>query len=194
MKPRNIYIVGFMGTGKSTIGKELAQEMGRKFLDMDVVLEKRFGKSINEIFNEKGEDFFREEEKKLAFELADTYNQVIATGGGTITIEGVKELFSRTGILICLFADKSNLISRLQRTDKRPMLKGDSLETRIDALMDERREIYEKIPFRVNTTNLSPKEAAKKIVNLFGLRQRALDQLQNQYIIIGESSEYNEEK
>jgi shikimate kinase len=181
---KNIYLVGFMGTGKSTIGKELARVMGRKFLDMDVMLEKRFGKTINEIFNEKGEDFFRVEEKKLAFELAETHNQVIATGGGTIIIDEVREIFSKTGILICLFADKNNLISRLQRTDKRPMLKGDSLENKIETLMEERREIYEKVPLRVNTTNLSPKEAANKIADLLTKMKRIHDQLHNQYIII----------
>jgi shikimate kinase len=181
---KNIYIVGFMGTGKSTIGKELARLLGRRFLDMDAMLEKSLGMTINEIFEREGEEFFRAEEKKLAFELIKTNNQVISTGGGTINDEDVREAFSKNGIMICLFADRDNLISRLQRTDKRPLLKGDSLEKRVNKLMNERMEIYDKIPLRVNTTNLSPKEAAAKIVDLFKIRQKILDQLQNQYIII----------
>lgn len=181
---KNIYLVGFMGTGKSTIGKELARLIGRKFIDMDEMIEKRLGMSINEIFEKKGETFFREEEKKLAVELSDTNNRIIATGGGTINDKETRELFSQTGILICLIADKGNLVTRLKRTDKRPMLRGEKMEEKVSDLLDERKEIYEKIPLKVNTTNLSPKEAAIKIVNLFKVRQKILDQLQNQYIVI----------
>jgi len=184
MKKQNIYLVGFMGTGKSTIGKELAQRLGRKFLDMDQVLEKRLGMTISEIFEKKGQAFFRAEEKKLAFELVQTGNQVISTGGGTIADEDVKEAFRRSGLLICLFADKDNLISRLQRTDKRPLLKGESIEKRVETLLAERKELYDKIPFKVNTTNLSPKEAAAKIVNLLRILKTKLDQIHDQYIII----------
>ncbi|MDQ7822418.1 MAG: shikimate kinase [Candidatus Eremiobacteraeota bacterium] len=181
---KNIYLVGFMGTGKSTIGKELARLTGRKFIDMDLMLEKRLGMTIGEVFEAKGELFFRAEEKKLAFELAETHNRVIATGGGTILDEDIKATFASHGIMICLITDRGNLISRLNRTDKRPLLKGEALEERVARLMEERKDIYDKIPLKVDTTNLSPKEAAEKIVNLFKIRQKILDQLQNQYIII----------
>jgi shikimate kinase len=182
---KNIFIVGFMGTGKSTIGRELARLLGRQFLDMDVMVEKRFGMSVNQIFSEKGEEFFRQEEKKLAFELSLTNNKVIATGGGTIMDEDVRATFAQKGILICLFTDKHHLITRLTRTDKRPLLKGD-VENKVDRLLEERREIYDSIPLKVNTTNLSPKEAARKIVDLFHARQKVLDQLRDQYITIGD--------
>jgi len=184
MKKQNIYLVGFMGTGKSTIGKELARLLGRKFLDMDLVIERRLGMTVSEIFEKRGQEFFREEEKKLAFELVQAGNQVISTGGGTIANEDIKAAFKRSGLLICLFAEKNNLISRLQRTDKRPLLKGESIEKRVETLLEERKELYDKIPFRVNTTNLSPKEAAVKIVNLLKILKTKLDQIHDQYIII----------
>ncbi len=181
---KNYYLVGFMGTGKSTIGKELATRLGRKFLDMDQLLEKRLGMTVSEIFEKRGQEFFRAEEKKLAFELVQTSNHVIATGGGAIADEDVKAALQRSGILICLFADKDNLISRLQRTDKRPLLKGESIEKKVEMLLEDRKAIYDKIPLRVNTTNLSPKEAADKIVNLIKVMKKKLDQLHDQYIII----------
>lgn len=187
----NIYIVGFMGTGKSTVGKELARNMGRKFLDMDQLIESRIGKSIPEIFSERGEAYFRQEEKKLAYEIAMTNNKVVATGGGTILDEDVRALFSDNGILICLFTSSENLISRLSRTDKRPLLRDD-LENKVKRLIEERKEIYDRIPLKVDTTNLSPKEAANKIVDLFRLRQKALDQLRDQYITISREEPSNE--
>lgn len=172
-----------MGTGKSTIGKELARLLGRQFLDMDQLLEKRLGMTIKDVFGERGEEFFRREEKKLAFEIAKTNNKVIATGGGTIIDEDIRASFSQNGILICLFTDKDSLITRLKRTDKRPMLKGD-VERKVERLLEERKEIYDNIPLKVDTTNLSPKDAAEKIVDLFKVRQKVLDQLRDQYITI----------
>ncbi|MHB2019269.1 MAG: shikimate kinase [Candidatus Xenobia bacterium] len=181
---RNIYLAGFMGTGKSTIGKELARLLGRKFIDTDIALEQKFSMTVNEIFATHGEDFFRDEEKKLALDLAATNNKVVATGGGTILEPEVREAFARTGLMICLFTNREELVKRLERTSKRPLLKGSSVEERVEELMRQRAEVYEKIGIRINTTDLTPQEAARKIQDLLKTRQRILDQLQSQYIII----------
>ena len=181
---RNVYLAGFMGTGKSTIGKELAKLLGRKFIDVDDAMEKRFGMTVNEIFASHGEEFFRVEEKKLALELAESHNRVVATGGGTILDPDVREAFHNTGLMICLFTTKDELVKRLERTSKRPLLKGSSVQERVEELMRQREEIYAKISIRVNTTNLTPQEAARKIVDLLRTRQRILDKLQSQYIVI----------
>src|SRR5437879_3997154 len=108
-----------MGTGKSTIGKELAKLLGRKFIDVDDAVERKFGMTVNEIFAQKGEEFFRDEEKKLALELSESHNRVVATGGGTILDSDVRAAFGRTGLMICLFTNKDELVKRLERTSKR---------------------------------------------------------------------------
>lgn len=175
-----------MGTGKTTVGRELARFMGRKFVDMDVLLEKRMKKSINEIFKEKGEKYFREQEEKLARELSQKSNRVIATGGGTILNDKIRNLFADTGLIICLVADKEELINRLRRTDKRPLLRGDpeKLAKKVEKLLEDRKNVYFRIPIRLDTTNLTPPEAARKIIDTLKMRIKILDKLHDQYIYI----------
>jgi len=180
---RNIYLVGFMGTGKSTIGKELAKLLGRKFLDMDLLLEQRLGFSIAEIFAKYGEKYFRAEERKLAFELAEESDKVVATGGGTVMDPDVLKAFKQQGVVICLLVEKELLIARLGKIEKRPMLQ-DKPKEEIEELMLKRKAVYDKIPIKVDTTNLTPPQAAKKILDVFKLYQKTLDRLQDQYIWI----------
>jgi shikimate kinase len=180
----NIYLVGFMGSGKSTVGRELARFLGRQFVDMDNLIEKRLGLTVNEIFAARGEEFFRAEEKKLALELAASTNKVVATGGGTLLDQEVAETLKRSGLVICLFAGKDELAERLRRTDKRPVLSGGDFDEKMNSLLRRRAEIYEKFSIRVDTTNLTPQEAARKIISLLRIRQTILDRLQSQYIVI----------
>ena len=183
---KNIYLIGFMGTGKSTIGKELGRFLGKKFVDIDNMIEKEMGMSVSEIFKEHGEDFFRQKEWETAKTLSQETGRVIATGGGTVLNPKIRQLFIDTGLLICLFTDKDQLIERLKRTDKRPLLKEgkEEFEDKVDRLMEERRNIYHCSAIRVNTTNLTPQEAAKKIIDTLKTYQRILDKLHNQYILI----------
>ena len=183
---RNIYLVGFMGTGKSTVGRELARFMGRKFVDMDVVVQRRLGKSVNQIFEEHGEEYFREKELEVATELSKQSNRVIATGGGTILNDEIRNMFADTGLIICLVADKDELIARLKRTDKRPLLRGDrdKFVEKVERLLEDRKNVYFRIPIRLDTTNLTPQEAARKIIDTLKMKIRILDQLHDQYIYI----------
>lgn len=183
---RNIYLVGFMGTGKSTIGRELARFMGKKFIDMDVLLEKKLGKTVSQIFDEHGEEFFRKKEWEAAVELSEQQNRVIATGGGTILNDNIRELFAKTGVIICLTADMGQLLKRLKRTDKRPLLRGEPEEVaqKVQRLLDDRKNVYSRFSIRVDTTNMTPQEAARKIIDILKMKIRILDQLHNQYIFI----------
>ncbi len=178
----NIYLVGFMGTGKSTIGKELARLMGRKFIDTDQEIEKKLGISIQDIFARYGEPYFRKEEKKLAQELASDNNKVIATGGGTILDPDIFEWFEQSGILICLYTDQNKLLNRLTRIDKRPLLKDDdrSLSDKVEELMRQRQSVYSKVKLRLNTTNLTPLMAARKIHTLIKGYGKNLSDLRDQ--------------
>ena len=166
MPRNNLYLVGFMGTGKMTIGRELAKVMGRKFLDTDQVLEKRFGKSVNQIFADEGEKVFRDAERALALELAETENKVVGTGGGTIMDPISLEAFQKSGLLLRLYTRETNLINRLKRTSKRPLLKGETpeeVEEKIKQLLAEREQVYGKINLRLETTDLTPLIAARKV-------------------------------
>lgn len=162
----NLYLVGFMGTGKTTIGRELAKTMGRKFLDTDHVLEKRFGKSMNDIFAEDGEAAFRIAERELSIELSQTENKVVGTGGGTIMDPVSLQAFQRSGLLLRLYTQQTNLMGRLKRTSKRPLLAAETpeeVEEKIKRLMSEREETYAKINLRLETTHLTPLIAARKV-------------------------------
>lgn len=170
-----------MGTGKTTIGRELAKVMGRKFLDVDLELERRLGMTVNEIFDTHGEEFFRQREKELAVEIAGLTNRVIATGGGTIMDPDTYQLFHQNGMLICLYTRQEDLVGRLERTDKRPMLRG-VVKDNVERLMEERKRVYDQVKIRINTTHLTPMTAARKIHELLGQRHKILDELSTRYI------------
>jgi shikimate kinase len=177
---QNVYLVGFMGTGKTTIGRELARLMGRKFIDIDQEIEKRFGMAVSEIFAQHGEQAFRSAEEEVAFELAACTNRIIATGGGTILNPRIYAEFERSGMLVCLYTQKDDLVDRLQRTDKRPLLKGqteDEVRRRVERLLEERKVAYDKVGVRVDTTNLTPLSAARKIHDVVAVRQRVREAL-----------------
>ena len=155
-----------MGTGKTTIGRELAKAMGRKFLDTDHVLEERFGKTVNEIFADEGEAVFRAAEQALSLELAASENKVVATGGGTVVNPVNFDAFAGRGLLLRLYTREGNLIGRLHRTAKRPLLLGENPEEvteKIRRLMTEREAVYSRVNLRLDTTDLTPLVAARRV-------------------------------
>lgn len=172
---KNVYLVGFMGTGKTTIGRELARLMGRKFIDIDQEIERRKSMSVAEIFEKQGETAFRQAEQEVALELASEANRIVATGGGTILNPVIFEAFENSGMLVCLYTQTDDLVDRLQRTDKRPLLRGqseDEVRLRVDRLLEERQNIYNKVTLRIDTTQLTPLTAAKKIHDVVSVRHR----------------------
>lgn len=172
---RNVYLVGFMATGKTTIGRELARLMGRKFIDVDQEIERRHELTVAEIFARHGEKTFRQAEEEVALELAVETNRIIATGGGTILNPKIFEAFETTGMLVCLYTQQDDLVDRIQRTDKRPLMKGqsqDEVRERIERMLEERSAVYNKVPVRIDTTNLTPLSAAKKIHDVVSVRSR----------------------
>lgn len=169
---KNIVLIGFMGTGKTTVGKRLAERLGLKFVDTDAVIEEVTGKSIAQIFKQDGPIRFRSEEKLLARKLSDQEGLVIATGGGMVLDPENVELLSRKGILIRLTADREVLWSRLKGKKNRPLLntgKGDLRET-IDRLLEEREPAYRVAEFTVDTGRDELNEVVEKIIDY--LRER----------------------
>ncbi|HRR18131.1 MAG TPA: shikimate kinase [Ignavibacteriales bacterium] len=160
MQKSNIYLIGFMGTGKSTVGPILANSIGYDFFDLDKVIENKTTLNISEIFSKYGEDYFRKIETETLFELVENYkNVVIALGGGTIKIEENFNLIKKTGYIINIYADLDALVERLSRKKTRPLLLDengellpkDKLKEKIQRLLSERQPIYQKADFHVKS-------------------------------------------
>ncbi|NLK01392.1 MAG: shikimate kinase [Clostridia bacterium] len=140
----NLFLIGFMGTGKTAIGKRLSHALGKKFIDTDDEIEKVTKMSISQIFLRHGEFRFRSEEK-LALRKACTHdNAVIATGGGAVLSEENTKLMTDTGRILCLTARPEVIQRRVKRRDDRPLLHRDKSIEKIKELLDERVPYYEK--------------------------------------------------
>lgn len=159
---QNIILIGFMGTGKSTVGKRLANSLGWSFLDTDAEIEKLTGLCIADIFKRHGETRFRSEEALLVKRLKDRKESVIATGGGTVlNPENWKEL-SQYGIIIALYAPLKEIYERIGQRNDRPLLKGSRRE--VEKLWVERQPIYEKADYVIDTAEKSIDEVVEEII------------------------------
>ncbi len=163
----NIVLFGFMGTGKTRIGSELADKLGMQFVDMDDLVVERAGKSIPEIFADEGEAHFRRLERAIVKELSEQSGFVIATGGGVIkNADNVRD-YGRKGLLICLAATPEVIMSRVKDDTNRPLLNTADKLTTIKKLLAERQPLYDTIPTTVDTSNLSADEVVDEIMKLF---------------------------
>lgn len=158
----NIVLFGFMGTGKSTVGRILQKNLKRKFIDMDAEIERREGCTIPEIFSARGEAHFRELEHALVRELSAQEGLIIATGGGVVLNPENVKLFSEKGLAICLRASPEILLSRVSKSSHRPLLDGDA-DDRIRDLLAERLPLYEQLPYQIDTDELEPRQIAMVI-------------------------------
>ncbi len=165
----NIVLTGFMGTGKTTVGRLLAERLDRVFVDTDDVIEERHG-PIPAIFEQLGEAAFRDMERQVAASLAAARGMVIATGGRLMLDETAAAALAGTGRVFCLAADVDALLERLvAEADQRPLLAGDDVRARIGALLDQRMAGYgafEQVP----TTGLTPEAVADDIVDRLAAR------------------------
>lgn len=141
----NIYLVGPMGSGKTTIGQRLAKKMGRQFLDNDHELQEQTGASVNLIFDLEGEAGFRKRETAMLRKLTARNNIVLATGGGTVLSPENRELLERTGIVVYLRTSVGQQIRRLSRDKSRPLLQSGDRREKLTRLAKERNPLYEEI-------------------------------------------------
>ena len=163
---RNIYLCGFMATGKSSVGKRLASLLGYDFLDMDAVIEKEEGMSIPQIFSSRGEPEFRALESSLVRRLAAQRGKVVATGGGTIANPQNLETLKSSGTVITLTADPETVLLRVGSGESRPMLKGGNKLERIETLMKERAHAYAQADLTVDTSSININQVARRICML----------------------------
>lgn len=138
----NLVLCGFMGSGKTTIGRKIARLLGLEFIDMDIYLEQQEGRKISDIFAEDGEPYFRDLETKYARELSEKNGCVIATGGGCVLRPENVELLKKNGILIHLDTPFFRIVQNLSRDTSRPLLQGDK-EKQTRTLYSQRKKIYE---------------------------------------------------
>ncbi len=140
---QNIILIGPMGSGKTTVGKQLAKRLRMDFVDSDHMIEERCGVSISTIFDIEGEDGFRKRETKMLAELCDRTGVVLATGGGAITTEENRILL-RKGFVIYLKTSIETQLARTQKNQNRPLLDNVDAEEKLTQLMEERGALYEQ--------------------------------------------------
>lgn len=166
--PKNIVLVGFMGTGKSVTGKALADQLGYTFVDMDEAIEERTGRKISDIFATEGEAYFRELERELTRELSAQTDLIIATGGGIVLNPANMEDFTRNGMVVCLHTDPDRILQRVAQQQHRPLLEGDTEKAHaIRTLLEKRKPLYDAIPIAIDTTNHAAADTATEILALY---------------------------
>lgn len=165
--PKSIVLIGFMGSGKSTVGRELHQRLGYPLVDMDQVLEQRAGKSIAAIFADEGEAVFREREASLLEELVDgtAPRRIISTGGGVIGRARNRVLLRQLGYVVWLHAPAEVILERTGKNRDRPLLQAEDPAARVELLMAERKPLYAQTAhLRIETAGLDSDELATGIL------------------------------
>ncbi|GEA07234.1 shikimate kinase [Alteromonas sp. KUL42] len=167
---RNIFLVGPMGAGKSTIGRHLADELHLDFFDSDQEIERRTGADIAWIFDLEGEDGFRKREENVINDLTDKQGIVLATGGGSIVTKAVRNRLSARGIVVYLQTTIDKQVARTQRDKRRPLLQNDDPEQVLRDLAEMRNPLYEEVAdYVVDTDDQSARAVANQIISKIGL-------------------------
>ena len=161
---RSIVLIGFMGTGKSSVGRRLEQAIGCRRFDTDQMITKALGMPIEQIFSELGEARFRDEESAVLQRLAGETRAIIVTGGGVVLRPENVARLRALGTVVCLTADLPTLLARLARRSDRPLLRTENRAETVRTLLSEREPIYrEAAELTIDTTSLSHDEVAQSI-------------------------------
>ncbi len=167
---KNIYLIGMMGAGKTVTGEALADELNMKFIDLDEEIVKKVKMNINDIFETRGEPYFRRLEKESLNVAAKIRDRVIATGGGIVLDPDNVMLMKETGFVIYLQAPLEILWERIRNKADRPLLKVSNPQEVFAKLFLQRKRLYESIhDHAVNTQQKQPVQLAREIINLLGL-------------------------
>lgn len=161
---KNVVLVGFMGSGKTSVGKKLSMDLKREFIDMDDFIVKKEGMSINDIFEKKGEAYFRGIERELCIRLSEPKSKVIATGGGVIKNDDNVANLKKGGIVVYLKSSPKQIAYNLRFDNSRPLLVGGNKEEKITSLLAEREPTYNKCAdVIIDVSNLNIDETIEKI-------------------------------
>lgn len=165
----NLVLTGFMGTGKTSLGKLLAEKLGRGFVDLDQKIEQDTGMTIPQIFEKYGEKYFRELEKNAVKEVSARKNLVIATGGGTVKDKENIKLLKDSGVMVCLTTEPEEIFRRTERRGERPVLDAGDEDrlNKIKKLLAQRQKYYAQADYTVDTTDWSPLQIMNDICRHF---------------------------
>ena len=163
----NIFLVGPMGAGKTTIGLQIARQFGRHFYDSDKEIEKRTGATIPLIFELEGEEGFRKRESQVIQSLAELKQAIIATGGGAVIKAENRAVLKEHGLIIYLKADLEHLLERTQKDKNRPLLQTENPKLRLKEILEQREPLYEEVAdIVVKTGDQSIKSVVEHITRL----------------------------
>jgi shikimate kinase len=168
---QNLALIGFMGTGKSCVGRLIAEALHFTFLDTDHVIESRTGKTITKIFEEEGETVFRDWERRIVEELEQRTKTVIATGGGLPVREANLASLKSHALVVCLWASPETILERVRSHTHRPLLNEPDPLAKIRQLLEVRGPYYRQADVLVSTERRSLREVATHIVHQFHLAQ-----------------------
>ncbi|MCX5716150.1 MAG: shikimate kinase [Candidatus Omnitrophica bacterium] len=161
---KNIVLIGFMGTGKSVLGKRLAKLLKMPFISTDDIIEQKEGRTISEIFGSLGEQYFRDAEKEAVKGASAMEGVVIAAGGGAVLNEENITNLKKNGVMFCLTASAQDIYERTKNYKHRPLLNVADPVTRIKELLAERSMFYAKANFQIDTTGKSVEEVTHEII------------------------------
>lgn len=170
---RNIALVGFMGTGKSSVGRLIAGQLHFSFLDTDETIESRAGKTVSKIFAEDGEAAFRKLEREVVAELSSRTKTVISTGGGLAANEANLASLKEHALVVCLWASPEKIWERVRHQTHRPLLQDADPQAKIRRLLTEREPFYKQADVLMNTEVRSLREVAQTVLHQFQLVKTA---------------------
>lgn len=166
---KNIILVGMPGCGKTTVAKELVSLLfGVIAVDIDDEIVKSEKRTINDIFEKDGEEYFRELETEILKKYQNTNNLIISTGGGIVERDENIELMKQIGLVFYLYSDINTLYERVKSDSSRPLLKVENVKERLEMLYNRRDKKYRRADFIIDTTNLTPNETARSIIKESG--------------------------
>ena len=168
---KNLILLGMMGVGKTTLGKIVAKKLKYNFFDIDKLIEKQNTMKIKEIFEKKGEKFFRNEEEKITLKYLENTNSVISLGGGAFMNSKIKEKVLLNSVSIWLYLNIKNLNLRLNKNKKRPLLEKSNNSKTIAKIYNNRKSTYKLANYSIDCNNLGVKQIVKKIINIYEYNQ-----------------------
>lgn len=153
-----------MGTGKTSVAKQLSKMLGMKVVDMDTEIEKTQGISINDIFARFGEPYFRDVETEMAQNLSTSEHVIISTGGGVVLRPENIDYLRKNGVVVCLMAAPVTILERTRTSDERPLLKVADPLSKITQMLKEREPFYRNADHVIDTDGKSPRQVAEEII------------------------------
>ncbi len=168
----NLYLVGFMGTGKSAVGRSLADELSMRFIDVDYAIEQKEGRGIPDIFAREGEAYFRKLEWDFIANGHPSTGCIVSCGGGLVTIPGITEMLKQKGLVVVLCASAETIYERTKSSDNRPLLKVDNPLERIRELLVARERAYREVGIQIMTDHRKMKDVVAHVLRLYRERSQ----------------------